>query len=95
MTDTVVGSAVLLKNAVGVCGMIAVLMLCLAPVCRLAFCTLIYKAMSALVQPVGDKRLNECVAAVAEGVGLLLKIMMSCSMLFFLTIAIVTASLGK
>ena len=51
--------------------------------------------MAALVQPVGDKRLNECVAAVAEGVGLLLKIMMSCSMLFFLTIAIVTASLGK
>lgn len=95
VTDTVLGSAVLLKNAVGVCGMIAVLMLCLAPVCRLAFCTLIYKAMAALVQPVGDKRLNECVAAVAEGVGLLLKIMMSCSMLFFLTIAIVTASLGK
>ncbi len=83
------------KNAVGVCGMIAVLMLCLAPVCRLAFCTLIYKAMAALVQPVGDKRLNECVAAVAEGVGLLLKIMVSSSMLFFLTIAIVTASLGK
>ena len=95
VTDTVLGSAVLLKNAVGVCGMIAVLMLCLAPVCRLAFCTLIYPAMAALVQPVGDKRLNECVAAVAEGVGLLLKIMMSCSMLFFLTIAIVTASLGK
>lgn len=95
MTDTVLGSAVLLKNAVGVCGMIAVLILCLAPVCRLAFCTLIYKAMAALVQPVGDKRLNECVAAVAEGVGLLLKIMVSSSMLFFLTIAIVTASLGK
>lgn len=53
------------------------------------------KAMAALVQPVGDKRLNECVAAVAEGVGLLLKIMVSSSMLFFLTIAIVTASLGK
>mgnify|MGYP000264283365 CR=1 FL=1 len=33
VTDTVLGSAVLLKNAVGVCGMIAVLMLCLAPVC--------------------------------------------------------------
>ena len=65
------------------------------PVHSLAFCTLIYKAMAALVQPVGDKRLNECVAAVAEGVGLLLKIMVSSSMLFFLTIAIVTASLGK
>lgn len=95
VTDTVLGSAVLLKNAVGVCGMIAVLMLCLAPVCRLAFCTLIYKAMAAFVQPIGDKRLNECVAAVAEGAGLLLKIMVSGSLLFFLTIAIVTASLGK
>lgn len=95
VTDTVLGSAVLLKNAIGVCGMIAVLMLCLAPVCRLAFCTLIYKAMAAFVQPIGDKRLNECVAAVAEGAGLLLKIMVSGSLLFFLTIAIVTASLGK
>lgn len=95
VSETILGAAVLLKNAIGVCGMIAILLICLTPVCRLVLCTLLYKAMAAFIQPVGDKRLNECVAAVAEGASLLLKIMLSASMLFFLTIAIVTASLGK
>ena len=95
VSETILGAAVLLKNAIGVCGMIAILLICLAPVCRLVLCTLLYKAMAAFIQPVGDKRLNECVAAAAEGASLLLKIMLSASMLFFLTIAIVTASLGK
>ena len=95
VSETILGAAVLLKNAIGVCGMIAILLICLTPVCRLVLCTLLYKAMAAFIQPVGDKRLNECVAAAAEGASLLLKIMLSASMLFFLTIAIVTASLGK
>lgn len=95
VTDMVLGSAVLLKNSIGVCGMIAILFICIAPVCRLAICALLYRAIAAVIQPVSDKRLNACVAAVSDGAGLLLKIMSATGMLFFLTLAMVTASLGK
>lgn len=95
VTSMVVGSAVLVKNAIGVSGMIAIAFLCLAPVCRLAVCALLYRAIAAVIQPVSDKRLNACVAAVSDGAGLLLKIMTAAGMLFFLTIAMVTASIGS
>ena len=95
VTDMVLGSAVLLKNSIGVCGMIAILFICAAPVCRLALCALLYRTMVAVIQPVSDRRLNACVAAVSDGAGLLLKIMLDTGMLFFLTLAMVTASLGK
>lgn len=94
VTEMVLGSAVLVKNAVGVAGMLAIVFLCLVPICRLAVCVLLYRVMAAVMQPISDKRLNACVAAVAEGAGLLLKIMAATGMLFFLTVAMVTASIG-
>ena len=94
VTEMVLGSALLVKNAIGVAGMIVVVLICLAPLARLAFCALLYRAMAAIIQPVSDKRLNACVASVSDGAGLLLKIMASVAMLFFLTIAMVTASIG-
>lgn len=95
VTDMVLGSAVLLKNSIGVCGMIAILFICAAPICRLAVCALLYRAMAAVIQPVSDRRLNACVAAVSDGAGMLLKIMSATGMLLFLTLAMVTASLGR
>lgn len=94
VTSMVLGSAVLVKNAIGVSGMIVIAFLCLAPVCRLAVCALLYRAIAAVIQPISDKRLNACVAAVSDGAALLLKIMTAAGMLFFLTIAMVTASIG-
>lgn len=95
VASMVLGSAVLVKNAIGVSGMIVIALLCLAPVCRLAVCALLYRMMAAVVQPVSDKRLSACVAAVSEGAGLLLKMMTYAGMLFFLTVAMATASLGR
>lgn len=94
VTEMVLGSALLVKNAIGVAGMIAVVLICLTPLGRLAFGALIYRAMAAVIQPISDKRLNACVASVADGAGLLLKLMASTAMLLFVTIAMVTASIG-
>lgn len=94
VTDMVLGSAVLVKNAIGVSGMIVIALICMAPVCRLAVCALLYRVIAAFIQPVSDKRLNACVAAVSEGAGLLLRIMAAMGLLLFLTVAMVTASIG-
>lgn len=92
VTETVLGTAVLLKNAVGVAGMIAVVLLCMTPAVRLAVCTMLYKAASAAVQPVSDKRITECISGVGEGTALLLKTVGTTGIMLLLTLAIVTAS---
>lgn len=92
VTETVLGTAVLLKNAVGVAGLLVVVLISLAPVVRLAVCTLLYKAAGAVVQPISDRRITECISGVGEGVGLLLKTISITAVMFLITLAMVTAS---
>ncbi|EET62538.1 putative stage III sporulation protein AE [Marvinbryantia formatexigens DSM 14469] len=93
VTETVLGTAVLLKNAVGVAGLLVIVLICLAPVVRLLVCTFLYKAVGAAVQPVSDKRITECISGVGEGAALLLKTVSVTGVTFLITLALVTASI--
>lgn len=90
VTQTVLGSAVVLKNAVGIAGVMALLLLGLVPVVKLAFGALFYRALGAVAQPVTDKRVSECIAGVAEGGELLLKIVLHSGILFMISLAMIT-----
>lgn len=72
--QTVIGSAVLIKNGIGAAGLIVLAFLFLIPAVKLAVIVLMYQAAQALVQPVADKRMLTCLHSVSEGVLLLLKI---------------------
>lgn len=93
VTETVLGTAVLLKNAVGAAGVIVIVLICLAPVARLLLCAFLYKALGAVIQPVSDRRITECVSGVGEGAALLLKTLSITGVMFLLTLALVTASI--
>lgn len=93
VTEVVLGSAVLIKNAIGVAGLLVLAMLCLFPLVKLAVCTALYKVISAVVQPAADKRMAECVSGVGEGAAMLLRVLTTTGILFFITVAMVTASI--
>lgn len=90
VAETVLGSAVLLKNAVGIAGVGALLFVGLIPVVKLAFGVLLYRLLGAVAQPVTDKRVAECIGSVAEGGELLLKIVMYAGILFIVSLALIT-----
>lgn len=92
VTEVVLGSAVLIKNAVGAAGLIFLVLLCLAPLLKLLFLSLLYRLLAAVAQPVSDKRMVECIGGVGEGAGLLMKVLLTVGMLFFLSIALATAA---
>ena len=92
VTDMFLGSAVVIKNGVGVTALVILLILSLAPLLKLAFLTFLYKLTGALVQPVADKRVCGCINGVGEGVKLLLKILGTALLMFMISIAMVTAS---
>ena len=83
------GSAVLLKNAVGIAGMAALLFLGLVPVVKLACGVLLYRLLGAVAQPVTDKRVAECISSVAEGGEILLKIVVYAGILFLVSLAMI------
>lgn len=92
--QTVIGSAVLIKNGIGAAGLIVLAFLFLIPAAKLAVIVLMYQAAQALVQPVADKRMLTCLHSVSEGVLLLLKVQGMVFILFFLSMAMMTAASG-
>lgn len=92
VTEVALGTAVLIRNSLGVIGILVLLMLGLLPVVKIGFTTLVYKFLAALVQPVSDKRMVGCLSTVGEGCRLLMKVLLMTELLFMITIAILTVS---
>ncbi len=92
VTETLLGASVIVKNSIGVAGLIVILILCLVPLVKLACFVFVYKLGAALVQPVSDKRMVGCISAAANASKLLLTVVFICLLLFVLSIAIIAAS---
>lgn len=92
VTDVVLGSAVLIKNGIGMAGVLILAVLCCIPLLKIGLMMVLYKLAAALVQPVSDKRITGCISSVSEGYELLIRVVFSSGLLFLLTIAVVTAS---
>ena len=90
----VLGSAVLIKNCLGAAALIILLLAAAPPVIRLGVSSVFYRFIAALVQPVTDNRMVGCIQTMGEGVGMLLRLLFTVEILFFLTIAILAGSLG-
>lgn len=86
------GSAVVVKNGIGVAALLILLILCLGPVLKMVVITILYKLTGALVQPVSDQRVCGCISDVGDSVWLLLQILVTAAMMFMVTIAVVTAA---
>lgn len=94
-TDVVYGSAVLIKNAVGVAGILLLLLLCAMPLFKLLLLTLSLKAAAAVSSVVADARMSRCVEQVSEGSVLLFKTMVCAMALFIVTIAVISVTTNR
>ncbi len=91
-TEVALGTAVLIRNCLGVTGIVVLVILGLPPIIKLAMTVLAYKLLAALLQPVSDKRMTGCLWAMGEGCRLLLKVLITVELLFLITIAVLTVS---
>jgi stage III sporulation protein AE len=94
VTETVLGAGVLLKNAIGVSGLVVIVVICAVPFLKLLVITIVYKAGSAVLQPISDKRFIECISASAKSASMLLQTVFVGAVLFLLSITIVAVTTG-
>lgn len=94
VAETVLGAGVLLKNAIGVAGLIVILTICAVPFLKLLMITVVYKVGCAALQPISDKRFIECISASAKSAGMLLQTVFVGAVLFIITITIVAITTG-
>lgn len=95
VTKVLLGTAVLIKNGIGVTGALICIAICAVPAMQMLVMTLMYKMIAAFIQPVSDKRIVGCISSVGDGSRLLLRLVFTTAVLFLLTIAIVAATTGN
>lgn len=92
VSETLLGAGVVVKNAIGVGGLIVIITICIIPIVKLAFFVIVYKFGAAIVQPISDKRLLGCMGAASNAASLLLSTVFIAVLLFVISIALVAAS---
>lgn len=92
VTEIMVGSGIIIKNGIGMAAIVVLLILCAGPLIKVWVMTFLYKLLAAMMQPVSDKRMIGCIAGTGEGGGLLCKVVVTTTVMFLVTIAMVTAA---
>lgn len=95
MFEMVMGSAVLVKNSLGLYMTLALMALCAVPLLKIALTACVIKLSAALIGIISDKRLTNCVSRMGEGSLMLLKMAMTSVGMFVIQVAIITCSTGQ
>lgn len=95
VTEMMIGSAVLIKNSIGIFLLLLLLAICLIPLAKLLMIACMMKGSAALVGIVSDKRITGSTDRVGDGSLLLLRTAFTSVALFLITIAIVAFTTGK
>lgn len=90
----VAGYSVLLKNALSGLGLIIIIAIVIFPVIKIFIMAMIYKFTAALVEPISDKRIVNCITSAGDSLILIMSCLISVSVMFFVMISII-ASTGK
>lgn len=89
LSNTILASSALIKNAIGVSGIIAIVMCMFFPLLRIGLLAVIYQGIAAGLQPISDKRMVRAVNSLGQALGMIVYIMIITLVLFVLTIAII------
>lgn len=89
VADTMVSSGMLIKSALGIGGIICILVLCAYPLLKVLVYTVLYKICEAVVQPVSDKKVVAVLQAAVDTGKLMLGFLVCGALTFLLSIAIV------
>lgn len=87
--EVVAGGAVLIKGAVGAFGLLAIIVLAAFPLAKILSIVLIYRVVTALVQPISDGRLVSALEGLADTLTLLMVAVGSVAVMFFIGVTVV------
>lgn len=90
--ELVMGASLLLKNAVGIFGVLAVGSLCLTPILKLFSLTAVIKLTGALVEPMGDARMAKCLTSLGGYLLLVTGAVIAVALMFFLGVTILVGA---
>ncbi len=87
--DSVLGCGVILKNALGVVGVIVIIGICIMPVIKLGVLTIIYNLAAGIIEPVSDEKIVKLLEEMGGTFKLLLAIICTLSAMLIIGVTLV------
>ena len=82
--DTVLGCGIILKNAIGLVGVVIVIGICIMPVLKLAVLTIAYKLLAGVCEPIADTKIVSLLEQIGDIFRILLAILCSISVMLII-----------
>ncbi|MHB9095278.1 MAG: stage III sporulation protein AE [Eubacteriales bacterium] len=90
--EAIVGTSLLLKNAMGLAGILGIFFICAFPILKIVALMLIYKIAAAIIQPIGDKLIADSLNIMGNSLTMVFVAVTSVGIMFFFVIAIVVGA---
>ncbi|SDW33439.1 stage III sporulation protein AE [Paenibacillus sp. CF384] len=87
--DTVMSASLLVKNAIGLAGVVIILFLCAFPALKIITLALIYNVSAAIMQPLGDSPIVSCLQTIGKTLIYVFAALAAVGLMFFLAITII------
>ena len=87
--DTVLGCGIILKNAIGIVGVIIILGICIMPIIKLTILTFSYKLLSSVCEPIADSKVVDLLEQIGDIFKILLAILSANSAMLIIGTALV------
>ena len=79
--DTVLGCGIILKNAIGVIGVVIIIGICIMPIIKIAILTISYKILASISEPIADTKIINLLEQIGDIFKVLLAILCSISVM--------------
>lgn len=86
--ETVMNCSVVIKNSIGVAGIIIVIVMNVVPVLKISACLILFRLCAALMQPISDERCVKCVSELADSVSSVLSMTVAVIVMFVIILTI-------
>ncbi|MHB1391746.1 MAG: stage III sporulation protein AE [Clostridia bacterium] len=87
--DAVVSCSMILKNGIGIAGFLILLLICSFPLIKMFSIVLIYKVTSALIQPILDNQIVQCLNDMSNAMLILLTCVIAVAVMFFMALTVI------
>ncbi|MCL4516365.1 MAG: stage III sporulation protein AE [Firmicutes bacterium] len=87
--EIVAGCSLLVKNAIGLVGIILIFAFAVFPVLKILGIIIVYKVANALMEPIGDKRLVEALGHLESSLMFLVVVVGAVGLMFFVSLTII------
>lgn len=95
VSDLFLAAGNVIKNGIGVAALIVLILLMVAPMLKVGIMAMFYRILAVFVEPIADKRISNAILIVAKGGNMLFKVLTTCTILVFITVAMTTMLGGR